>query len=123
MKVKLLSPFEDGEPIWIGLDTPGMRRKVSRLVSPSIGSEEFMGGVTIFEPGESSSMHIHEESEEINIVLGGGGTLVSEGEEREFVTGEWMWIPRGTFHQHKKTGNEPLRLAWIYTPQADLPSS
>ena len=43
MNVKLLSPFKDGEPIWIGLDTPGKRRKVSRLVSPSIGSEEFMG--------------------------------------------------------------------------------
>lgn len=123
MKVRLLSPFEDGEPIWIGLETPGMRRKVSRLVSPSIGSEEFMGGVTIFEPGEASSMHVHEESEEINIVLGGGGTLVSEGEEREFGVGEWMWIPRGTFHQHKNTGREPLRLAWIYTPQADLPTS
>lgn len=123
MKVKLLSPFKDGEPIWIGLDTPGKRRKVSRLVSPSIGSEEFMGGVTIFEPGESSSMHIHDESEEINIVLGGSGTLVSEGEERAFETGEWMWIPRGTFHQHQNTGKEPLRLAWIYTPQADLPTS
>jgi quercetin dioxygenase-like cupin family protein len=123
MKVRLLSPFEDGEPIWIGLDTPGMRRKVSRLVSPSIGSEEFMGGVTIFDPGESSSMHIHEDSEEINIVLGGGGTIVSDDEEREFTTGEWMWIPRGTFHQHRNTGTEPLQLAWIYTPQADLPSS
>ncbi len=123
MKVRLLSPFEDGEPIWIGLDTPGMRRKVFRLVSPSIGSEEFMGGVTIFEPGEASSMHVHEESEEINIVIGGEGTLVSEGEERTFSVGEWMWIPRATPHQHKNTGREPLRLAWIYTPQADLPSS
>ena len=95
MKVKLLSPFEDGEQIWIGLDTPGMRRKVFRLVSPEMGSEEFMAGVTVFEPGESSSMHHHAESEEINIVLAGGGTLVSEGEERQFVTGEMMWIPRG----------------------------
>ena len=54
-----------------------------------------MGGVTIFEPGESSSMHVHDESEEISIVLGGRGTLVSEGEEREFGTDEWMWIPQG----------------------------
>ena len=123
MKVKLFSPFEDGEPIWIGLDTPGMRRKAFRLVSPGIGSEEFMGGVTVFEPGESSSLHVHAESEEINIVLGGGGTLVSDGEERLFAEGEWMWIPKNTPHQHQNTGTAPLRLAWIYTPQDELPSS
>ena len=85
MKIKLLSPFEDGEPIWIGLDTPGMRRR-SRLVSPSIGSTEFMAGVTIFEPGESSSMHVHDESEEINIVLGGGGRSSRRGRSASSAT-------------------------------------
>ena len=40
MKVRLISPFEDAEEIWLGLDEPGMRRKVFRFVSPAIGSEE-----------------------------------------------------------------------------------
>ena len=39
------------------------------------------------------------------------------------MTGEMMWIPKDTFHQHRNTGKEPLRLAWIYTPQADLPAT
>ena len=69
MKVRLISPFDDAEQIWIGLDEPGMRRKVFRFVSPETGSEEFMAGITIFEPGESSSYHVHPESEEINLVL------------------------------------------------------
>ena len=34
MKVRLISPFQDAEQIWIGLDEPGMRRKVFRFVSP-----------------------------------------------------------------------------------------
>lgn len=123
MKVRLLSPVEHGEQIWIGLDTPGMRRKVFRLVSPTMGSEEFMAGVTIFEPGESSSIHIHPESEEINIVMSGSGVVSSEGERREFEAGAIMWIPKNTLHQHSNTGSEPLKLAWIYTPQAELPST
>jgi hypothetical protein len=81
MKVRLISPFDDAEQIWIGLDEPDMRRKVFRFVSPETGSEEFMAGITIFEPGESSSYHVHPESEEINLVIGGSGGRV-EGERR-----------------------------------------
>ena len=123
MKVRLISPFEDSEEIWIGLDEPGMRRKAFRFVSDKTGSEEFMAGITIFEPGESSSYHVHPESEEINLVLTGSGLVVSEGEESAFGPGHAMWVPRGVHHQHKNTGTEPLKLLWVYTPQAELPST
>lgn len=123
MKVRLIDPFRDSEQLWIGLDEPGMRRKVFRFVSPDIGSEEFMAGITIFEPGEASSYHVHADSEEINLVLDGSGLLVSEGEEAEFRTGHAMWVPKGVHHQHRNTGTAPLRLLWIYTPQAPLPGS
>ena len=122
MKVRLISPFDDAEQIWIGLDEPGKRRKVFRFVSPATGSEEFMAGITIFEPGEASSYHIHPESEEINLVLAGSGVVVSEGEEAAFDPGQAMWVPKGVYHQHRNTGSEPLRLLWVYTPQAELPS-
>lgn len=123
MKVRLISPFRDAEQIWIGLDQPGMRRKVFRFVSPEIGSEKLMAGITIFEPGEDSSYHVHPESEEINLVLQGSGTLVSEGEEAEFGPGHAMFVPVGVHHQHRNTGTEPLKLFWVYTPQAQLPTT
>jgi mannose-6-phosphate isomerase-like protein (cupin superfamily) len=123
MKVRLISPFDDAEQIWIGLDEPGMRRKVFRFVSPQTGSEEFMAGITIFEPGEASSYHIHPDSEEIKLVLTGSGLVVSEGEEAPFGPGQAMWVPKGVYHQHKNTGLEPLKLLWVYTPQADLPKT
>lgn len=123
MKVRLISPFDDAEQIWIGLDEPGMRRKVFRFVSPDTGSEEFMAGITIFEPGESSSYHVHPESEEINLVIGGSGVVVSEGEEAEFGPGAAMWVPKNVYHQHRNTGTEPLKLLWVYTPQAALPKT
>ena len=123
MKVRLISPFQDAEQIWLGLDEPGMRRKVFRFVSPDIGSEEFMAGITIFEPGEASSYHVHPDSEEINLVLEGSGVLVSEGEQAEFEAGQAMWVPKGVHHQHRSTGSTPLKLLWVYTPQAALPST
>lgn len=123
MRVRLIDPFRESEQLWIGLDEPGMRRKVFRFVSPEVGSEEFMAGITIFEPGEASSYHVHPESEEINLVLEGSGTLVSEGEEAEFSQGQAMWVPKGVHHQHRNTGAMPLRLLWVYTPQAPLPST
>jgi putative monooxygenase len=123
VRVRLIDPFRDSEQLWIGLDEPGMRRKVFRFVSPEVGSEEFMAGITIFEPGEASSYHVHPESEEINLVLEGSGTLVSEGEEAEFSQGQAMWVPKGVHHQHRNTGAMPLRLLWVYTPQAPLPST
>jgi len=123
VRVRLIDPFRDSEQLWIGLDEPGMRRKVFRFVSPEVGSEEFMAGITIFEPGEASSYHVHPESEEINLVLEGSGTLVSEGEEAEFSQGQAMWVPKGVHHQHRNTGAMPLRLLWVYTPQAPLPTT
>lgn len=123
MKVRLIDPFRDSEQIWIGLDEAGMRRKVFRFVSPDIGSEEFMSGITLFEPGEASSYHVHPDSEEINLVLEGSGVLVSEGEESEFHQGHAMWVPKGVPHQHRNTGNAPLQLFWVYTPQAPLPTT
>ena len=121
MKVRLISPFDDAEQIWIGLDEPGYRRKVFRFLSPEVGSEEFMAGITVFEPGEASSYHVHEASEEMNLVLSGSGVVVSDGEEAEFKAGDAMWVPKGVHHQHRNTGTEPLRLLWVYTPQAALP--
>jgi mannose-6-phosphate isomerase-like protein (cupin superfamily) len=91
-------------------------------VSPDTGSEEFMAGITVFEPGESSSYHVHPESEEINLVLSGSGIVVSDGEEVPFGQGHAMWVPKGVHHQHQNTGSEPLRLMWVYTPQAELPT-
>jgi mannose-6-phosphate isomerase-like protein (cupin superfamily) len=123
MKVRLISPFHDAEQIWIGLDEPGMRRKVFRFVSPDTGSEEFMAGITIFEPGEASSYHAHPESEEINLVLEGSGVMVSDGEEAAFGPGHAMWVPKGVHHQHRNTGTDPLKLLWVYTPQAALPTT
>ena len=82
-----------------GISSEGLSFRVAQ-----VGSEEFMAGITVFEPGESSSYHVHTDSEEINLVLAGSGTLVSEDEEEQFETGDAMWVPKGVHHQHRNTG-------------------
>jgi putative monooxygenase len=122
-QIKVLFPFKDGEEIWLGLDTPGFRRKVFRTVSKElVGSENIVAGLTVFEPGEDSAVHNHPESEELDIILHGSGILVDGDEHVYFKEGEWMFIPKGVFHQHKNTGDEPLWLIWMYTPPGELPT-
>lgn len=122
-QIKILFPFRDGEEIWLGLDREGFRRKVFRTVDKKlVNSEHIVAGLTVFDPGESSARHNHPESEEIDIIMRGSGTLVDGDEEIPFKEGEWMFIPTGVFHQHKNTGSEPLWLIWMYTPPGELPT-
>ena len=123
-QIKVLFPFKDGEEIWLGLDTPGYRRKVFRTVSKELVNSEFIvAGLTVFEPGEASAWHNHPESEEVDIIVRGCGTLKDGENLVPFKEGEWMFIPKGIFHQHQNTGGEPLWLIWMYTPPGELPKT
>ena len=123
-QIKVRFPFKDGEETWLGLDTPGFRRKVFTTVNKElVGSEYIVAGLTVFEPGECSSLHNHPESEEVDIILHGSGILVDGDEKIPFKEGEWMFIPKGVFHQHQNTGVEPLWLIWMYTPPGELPKN
>ena len=121
-EVKVLRPFKDAKEIWIGLDNPGFRRKVFRLVDKDlVGSEHIVAGLTIFEPGEASSRHNHPGSEEVDIMVRGTGDVVVDGKRIPFAEGDWVFIPEGVFHQHVNNGNAPLWLIWMYTPPCELP--
>jgi putative monooxygenase len=123
--VHVIDPFADASPFWLGLDDAGFRRKVFKIVDRNLlGSEFLTSGLTIFEPGESSSLHDHPESEEINFIVRGSGEVVTEGRTPiPFTEHSFMFIPKGVKHQHVNTGREPLWLVFVYGPHGDLPSS
>lgn len=127
METKILKPFKDSEEIWIGLDRPGYRRKVFRLVDASLtGSEHIVAGLTIFDPGESSAYHCHPESEEVNIIIEGKckavwGTADEMQHSGEMDKHDFLTIGKGVYHQHKNIGDEPLWLVFFYTPPGELP--
>lgn len=123
-EVKVIRPYIDGKQSWIGLEEPGFRRKVFRTVDKDLtGSEYLMAGITVFPQGEASSLHNHPESEEINLVLSGSGEVVfGDGGRKPFGPHDMMFVPKGIFHQHVNTGNEPLVLLWCYTPPGENPT-
>ncbi len=124
MKIKTINPFRDANPFWLGLNEPGYRRKVFKIVDRELVNSEFMvAGLTIFEPGESSSLHNHPESEEINYIVRGSGKVLSDGEDEEFGPNSFMFIPKGVFHRHVNTGDEPLWLTFTYTPPGETPNT
>jgi hypothetical protein len=56
-QIKVLFPFKDGKETWLGLDTPGFRRKVFRTVYKKlVDSEHIVPGLTMFKPGRVSAV-------------------------------------------------------------------
>ncbi len=94
------------------------KRELKVLVSPSLqkGVEGLSVGMTILPPGKTSSFHSHDVECETWIIVSGEGE-VRVGEERELVGPESVvFLPRNIKHQIINTGQEPLRMFWIYTP-------
>jgi putative monooxygenase len=128
VETKILKPFKDGKEIWLGLDSPGYRRKVFRLVDANLtGSEHIVAGLTIFDPGEASAYHNHPDSEEVDIIIKGKcrvewGTADEAQQTGEMGNPDFMTIGKGVFHKHTNIGDEPLWLVWFYTPPGELPT-
>ena len=131
METRVLKPFRDGTQIWLGLEREGYRRKVFRLVDATLtGSEHFVAGLTIFDPGESSAYHNHPGSEELDVIIKGRCRAIwgEEGREAdedncaEMEAHDFMTIGKGVWHKHISIGDEPLWLVWIYTPPGELPT-
>ena len=124
MEVRVLNPFVDSEALWLGLDSEGFRRKVFRVVDERlVNSDHVTAGLTIFDPGESSSLHNHPDSEEVNFIVQGQGEVVSGGERAAFGEHSFMFIPKGVEHQHVNVGEKPMWLIWMYTPHGELPTT
>ena len=50
-------------------------------------------------PGQATRRHYHGRSEEIYLLLEGGGTLVVDGERATVAAGDAILIPAGAWHQ------------------------
>lgn len=93
-------------------------RTVKLLASPSINrrSTNFAVGISIIEQGKEHEVHVHD-SEETIFVLSGHGLITINGEERVPLEPETVIVLRGGEpHGLTNTGNEALRVLWVYAP-------
>jgi mannose-6-phosphate isomerase-like protein (cupin superfamily) len=68
------------------------------------------------EPGEEIGEEVHEEGDQFFRIEKGVGTLVIDGEEKEFETDFGFTVTAGKNHNIINTGKEVLKLYSIYAP-------
>lgn len=121
MGIKVLDHSKGCKPIVLG---SGMTtRKVFRTIDKELcGAKVFTAGITFFEPGKSSSLHSHPDSEEVNFIVEGKGMVEDgNGKKQPFKAMQYIFIPKGAKHRHHNTGRNTLVLLWMYAPQGKLP--
>jgi len=66
-------------------------------------------------PGQATTRHYHALSEEIYLLVGGGGTMELDGETREVAEGDAILIPPGAWHE-LRAGPDGARLLCCCVP-------
>lgn len=76
---------------------------------------------TIVLPDHSHAWHVHPDSDEVLFVISGEGyATVGEGNRFAIQQGDYVYIPRGTFHDTHNKSWAPLHLLVMYGPQLPL---
>jgi len=89
-----------------------------RLISPeTVGSKNIEVILGVIEKDQGALPHKHPGIEQVCYML--EGTAIAEiGEERkEMGPGDCVFFPSDTFHAFKATGDRPVKVLVIYSPQ------
>jgi mannose-6-phosphate isomerase-like protein (cupin superfamily) len=92
-------------------DAPRNERggQISRLLfAPQLGSTRLAVTWVCGEPGSQQGLHVHDDSEQIYVVVRGRGLMTVDREALEVEAGSAVLIPAGAEHAIRNTGVEPL---------------
>jgi mannose-6-phosphate isomerase-like protein (cupin superfamily) len=96
---------------------PPYKRTLKVLMCPQIHHIKNLSlGLTILEPGWTSSPHSHGTEEEIWYVLSGTGQAKVGDETIKIAEGTAIYCPPGQSHQLINNGKEDLRVLWAFSP-------
>lgn len=68
------------------------------------------------QPGDEIGSEVHEDHDQILIIVEGNGQAVLEGQAREIGTNDLIFVHAGTEHNFINTGSRPLKLYTVYSP-------
>jgi quercetin dioxygenase-like cupin family protein len=94
---------------------PG-RFEVIKLLRDETGDSIMLFEETTPVGADSTTLHLHHDSDEIAYVLSGEITFKIEEEVTVGGPGTCAFIPRGVAHAWKNTGAETARVLFLYTP-------
>lgn len=95
------------------------------LVNPERGSEDVVFRLSTLDPGGHDSWHAHDGSDQLIFVRSGTGRLQvrdpgdgGDGEPTEYdlEPETFVFLPAGTPHHARNTGDEPLDLIAVWAP-------
>ena len=88
--------------------------RTTPLVSPAIGAQGFINGITEFAPGAAIPFHSHN-CEESVVMLSGHAYLDIAGEVHEVNPLDTTFIPPNVPHRFRnRSETEPMKILWIY---------
>ena len=100
------------------MEEPGLQRILKEIFT----SRHMTAHLGIIFPGQASSRHSHEHSEELVYVVSGEGTVTIGEETAPLLANTMVYGPPAIAHQYHNTGNSDLVLFVVYSPPTELPS-
>lgn len=97
---------------------PPYERILKVLISPHLQDNvKNIGlGMVLIPPNCCSSSHIHFNEEETWYILSGRGEINVADQSMQVKKDTLIFIPPGESHQLINTGEETMKILWIYTP-------
>jgi len=87
-----------------------------KLMDEACGARHFALWHGEVEPGGMAEAHIHEEMEQVFIVLGGEGLFKVGSEKQKLGKDTIIFVPSGQTHEIHSVGDSPLRLLIFMAP-------
>ncbi|MGW1839175.1 quercetin 2,3-dioxygenase [Streptomyces sp. NPDC002067] len=100
----------EGPTVWLNGD----------VYTVKVGSEESRGDLTLLEasvpPGGGPPLHNHSHEDEAFYLLDGELEMRAGDTRYEVRSGDFVFVPRGTYHRFRNTGLHTARLLVIFAP-------
>jgi quercetin dioxygenase-like cupin family protein len=88
--------------------------RTTPLVTPGVGSQSFINGITAFDGGVAIPFHSHN-CEESVMLLEGHAILDIDGKEIPLQPQDTTWIPPNVPHRFRNLSQtEPMKIFWTY---------
>ncbi len=90
------------------------------LAKGQFGSESLAITWVEGRPNSEQPLHAHPTNEQVYVIVRGRGLMGAAGEEREVTEGTLVFLPPGTNHAIRNTGDAPLVFVSATSPPFDV---
>jgi len=98
------------------LDRGGGVTTIPLVTHRSDGTAAITTGISTYPKGTGAPLHVHNCDEQVTL-LEGQGEVEIEGEITPLIPYDSTYIAAGLQHAFRNTGDEPMRILWIYPTQ------